>query len=107
MLLVCAGMLGKTLLTLSSLDPGLNVHNVLAARFALSPSAVKNPSQIQSAWQDVLDRARDVPGVEFAALTDIVPMRAGENSLTYRTMAAALPTNEEPLALASSVSPIT
>lgn len=48
-LLVCAGMLGKTLLTLSSLDPGLNMHNVLTARFALSPSAVANPSQIRSA----------------------------------------------------------
>lgn len=39
-LLVCAGMLGKTLLTLTSLDPGLNVHNVLTAYFAISPSAL-------------------------------------------------------------------
>jgi putative ABC transport system permease protein len=104
-LLVCAGMLGRTLVTLSSLDPGLNVQNVLTARFALSPSAVANPSQIQSAWQDVLDRARRVPGVEFATLTDIVPMRAGVNTLSYRTTADPLPPSQEPVALASSVTP--
>jgi putative ABC transport system permease protein len=104
-LLVCAGMLGKTLLTLSALDPGLNTHNVLTARFALSPTAVGNPSQIRSAWQDVLDRARRLPDVEFAALTDIVPMREGENSLPYRTTAAPLPAKEEPVALASCVTP--
>jgi hypothetical protein len=34
-LLVSAGMLGHTLLTLSSLNPGLDARNVLTARFAL------------------------------------------------------------------------
>ena len=102
-LLVCAGMLGQALLRLSSLDPGLDTHNILTAHFALSPSALANPSQLRSAWQDVLDRTRRVPGVEFAALADIVPMREGENSLSYRTTPAPLPPNEEPFALASSV----
>src|SRR5262249_28600824 len=104
-LLVSAGMLGNTLLTLSSLDPGLNVHNVLTARFALSPGALANPSQIRSAWQDVLDRARRLPDVEFAALADIIPMRQGENSGPYRTTPAPLPPNQEPFALGSTVTP--
>jgi putative ABC transport system permease protein len=104
-LLVCAGMLGKTLLRLSALDPGLNVHRVLTARFALSPETLANPSQIRAAWQDVLDHARRVPGVEAATLADIIPMREGENSLPYRTTAAALPPNQEPVALASCVTP--
>ncbi len=104
-LLVSAGMLGTTLLNLSSLDPGLNVHNILAARFAISPGALRNPSQIRSAWRDVLDRTRRVPGVEFAALADIIPMREGENSIPYRTTPAPLPPNQEPIALASCVTP--
>ena len=104
-LLVCAGMLGSTLLTLSSLDPGLNVHNILTARFAISPGVLANPPQIRAAWQDVLDQARRVPDVEFATLTDIVPMREGENSLFYRTTAAPLPHEQEPVALASCVTP--
>ncbi len=104
-LLVSAGMLGRTLLALSSLDPGFNPQNVLVARFALSPRALGNPSQIRSAWQDVLDRARRLPEVEFAALADIIPMREGQNVLPYRTTRNPLPPDQEPLALSSCVSP--
>jgi predicted permease len=104
-LLVSAGMLGHTLLALSSLDPGFNVHNVITAHFALSPTMLENPEQIRQAWQDVLDRARRVPGVESATLADIIPMRAGENSLPYWTSATPPPPNQEPIALASCVSP--
>jgi predicted permease len=102
-LLISAGMLGRTLLALSSLNPGFNAQNVLAARFALSPQVLGNPSQIRAAWRDVLDRARRVPDVEFAALADIVPMREGENVLPYRSTSNPLPPNQEPVALASSV----
>jgi predicted permease len=104
-LLVAAGMLGRTLLSLSSLDPGVKVRDVLTARFALSPGAVANPEQIRAAWQDVLDRARRVPGVASAALADIIPMREGENSLGYWTMPTPPPPNQAPIALASSVTP--
>jgi hypothetical protein len=104
-LLVSAGMLGHTLLALSSLDPGLNVRNIMAARFALSPTTLGNPEQVRAAWQDVLDRARGVPGVDSVALADIIPMREGENSLPYWTSATPPPANQEPVALASSVTP--
>ncbi len=104
-LLVSAGMLGRTLVALSSLNPGFNPQNVLAARFALSPKALDNPSQIRSAWRDVLDRARRLPDVKFAALADIIPMREGENFGPYRTTPNPLPPNQEPVALASTVTP--
>jgi predicted permease len=104
-LLLSAGMLGHTLLALSSLDPGFNVHNVVAARLALSPATLGNPEQIRSAWQDVLDRARRVPGVDSVALVDIIPMREGENSLPYWTTANPPPPNQTPFALASTVTP--
>jgi predicted permease len=104
-LLVSAGMLGDTLLALSSLDPGFNVHNVMAARFALSPGTLANPEQIRAAWQGVLDRARRVPGIEAVTLADIIPMREGENSLSYWTTATPPPPDQEAVALASSVSP--
>jgi hypothetical protein len=80
-LLVSAGMLGHTLLALSSLNPGFNPHNVLTARFALSPKVLDNPSQIRSAWRDVLDRSQHLPDVEFAALADIIPMRCAPRQL--------------------------
>ena len=43
--------------------PAMNVRNVLIARTALSPSAFSTPGRTRAAWQDLLDRARRVPGV--------------------------------------------
>ena len=103
-LLVAAAMLGRTILRLSSLDPGLNVRNVLVTRLAIAPSIVE-PAQIRAAWQDVLAQARRVPGVESAALVDTVPMREGNNEVAYWMSATLPPVSQQPLALATSVTP--
>ncbi len=104
-LLVAAGMLGRTLLRVSSLDPGVNLQNVLVTRMALSPGALADPGRIRPAWQDVLDRARRVPGVQSVAAVDTVPMREGNNQLGYWPSADVPPANKQPMALATSVTP--
>ncbi|HLW51583.1 MAG TPA: ABC transporter permease [Candidatus Angelobacter sp.] len=104
-LLVAAGILGRTLLRLSSLQTGLNVQNVLVTRMALSAGILKDPARTRAAWQEVLDRARAVPGVQAAAIVDTVPMREGNNQVGFWNSAAMPPRNEIPLALATSVTP--
>jgi predicted permease len=104
-LLVSAGMLARTLLRLSSLDPGVNIRNLLITRMALSPGTLSNPGQTRAAWQDVLDRTRGIPGVQSVALVDTVPMREGNNQLGYWPTSALPPYNELPIALATSVTP--
>ena len=104
-LLVSSGMLGRTLLHLSSLDPGVNIHNVLVSRMALSSSTLANTAQTRAAWQDVIDRAHRVPGVQSVAIVDTFPMRQGNNEISYWTNAAVPPENERPMALATSVTP--
>ena len=104
-LLVAAGMVGRTLLRLSALDPGVDIRNVLVTRLAMSPDALGNPEQIRVAWQDVLDRARRLPGVRSVALTDIIPMRIGTNALGYWTTPVPPPPNTMPVALATTVTP--
>lgn len=104
-LLVCAGMLGRTILRLSSLNPGIDVHNVLTGRVALPPAVLKDTRKIRSAWRDVIDRARSVPGVQAAAIVDTVPMRPGNNPLGYSTTADLAPENKRPLTLATCITP--
>ena len=104
-LLVSAGILGRTLFHLSSLDPGVNIRNVLTARMALSPRTLDSPARTRAAWQDILDRAHRVPGVQAIAMVDTVPMREGDNELGYWTSPAEPPRNQKPLALANSVTP--
>jgi predicted permease len=104
-LLVSAGMLGRTMLQLSSLDPGVNIQNVLTARMALSPGTLADPAKIRVAWQEVLDDAHRVPGVQAVTMVDTVPMRQGNNPIGYWTTPAAPPVNQQPVTLASSVTP--
>src|SRR5216684_951260 len=104
-LLVAAGMLGRTLLRVSSLDPGVNLQNVLVTRMALSPGVLTDPGRIRPAWQDVLDRARRVPGVQSVAAVDTVPMREGNNQIGYWPNADVPPENKQPMALATTVTP--
>jgi len=104
-LLVSAGMLGRTLLRLASLDPGVDVHNVLVARTALSPATLSDPGKTRAAWKDVLARARRLPGVQSVATVDTFPMREGDNEQAYWTSADLPPSNKLPFALLTSVSP--
>jgi predicted permease len=63
------------------------------------------PEQIRVAWQDVLDRARRVPGVRSVALADVIPMRIGTNAMGYWTTPDPPPPDTMPVALATTVTP--
>jgi predicted permease len=102
-LLVASGMLGRTLLRLSALDAGVNVHNLLITRASLSPATLSNPARARAAWEDLLDRVASVPGVQSVTMVDTVPMREGVNELAYSTAAALPPPDRQPLTLATSV----
>jgi predicted permease len=104
-LLVAAGILGQTLLRVSSLNPGLNVARVLTARVALSPGTLAEPTRIQGAWNELLEHARRVPGVEAVAALDTVPLREGSNRISYWTSAEITKKEDLPMVLASSVTP--
>jgi predicted permease len=104
-LLAAAGMLGRTLLRLSSLNPGVDSRNVLVTRMALSPATLASPGQIRATWREILDDARSVPGVQSIAIVDTFPMREGFNQVNYSTSSSLPPLDQAPLALATSVTP--
>lgn len=104
-LLVSAGMLGRTLLRLASLDPGVDIHNVLTARVALSPATLQDAARTRTAWKEILDRMSHLPGVQAIAMVDTVPFRRGNNPLEFWPTPALPPEGERPLTLANSVTP--
>ena len=104
-LLVSTAMFGRTLLRLSSLNPGVDIDNVLVTRVALSPSVLANPARTRAAWDDFLARAAATPGVDSIAIVDTVPMRSGNNPLGYWPTPAVPEDGKRPMALASSVTP--
>ena len=104
-LLVSAGMLGRTLLRLASLDPGVDIHNVLTARVALSPVTLQDAARTRTAWKEILDHVSHLPGIQAIAMADTVPFRRGNNPLDFWPTPALPPEGKRPLTLASSVTP--
>jgi predicted permease len=104
-LLTSAGIIGRTLLRISSLNPGLDIHNVLTAHVAISPEALSSPAKARAGWQELMDSLRADPAVQSVALTDTVPMREGQNVLNYWATATPPPPNQAPESLAVAVTP--
>src|SRR5262249_52519109 len=94
-LLVPAGALPRTLRRIAAVNPGLDVHNVWAARMALATSGLQHPAESRAAWDKVLEAAGAVAGVRAVATVDTVPMREGSNPIGYATSAANLPDDKK------------
>ncbi len=78
-LLVGAGLLIKSFVTVLHLDTGLRIEHVLT--FELDPPYAKysSPERITSFYEDLISRLRAIPGVDTAAAVDTLPM-TGEYS---------------------------
>jgi predicted permease len=55
------------------------MQHVISFRVGWSPSLTTTPAQTRAAWQQLLARMDELPGVEAADLTNIVPLSGGDN----------------------------
>jgi predicted permease len=70
MLLVAAGLLGRSFVRLLHVDPGYDAAGVLLARIHLQPGQNDVDGRIS---QSILDRVRAVPGVGHAGIGNMAP----------------------------------
>jgi putative ABC transport system permease protein len=78
-LLVGTGLLVRSFSTLQSVDPGFQAEDRLVLSTPLPESKYWEP-EAQRAFADAaLAHLRDLPGVESAALTNIVPLEGSDN----------------------------
>lgn len=78
-LLTGAGLLLRSIRNLWHVNPGFDTRNVISFQVGLSPSLTQTPAGTRTAYQQLLARIRQVPGVEAADLTNIVPLSGGDN----------------------------
>ena len=78
-LLVCAGLLIRSFRATRLFDPGFNPHNVLLESYDLFPAGYSE-AQGNAFNRQVLEKARELPGAQSAALADTVPLGFGSNS---------------------------
>jgi len=79
-LLAGAGLLFRTIHRLWDVNPGFDPHDVVTFKVGLSPSLTKTPSIKQIAYKQLVERIRQIPGVQAADLTVLVPLGHSSNS---------------------------
>jgi putative ABC transport system permease protein len=79
MILVGAGLLFRTVHNLWDVKPGFDTHDIITFKVGLSPSAAKTPSSMRSAYQQLIERIRNIPGVQAADLTVMAPLSQEAN----------------------------
>jgi putative ABC transport system permease protein len=76
-LLIGAGLMIRSLLRLSSVQPGFDPNNVLTARLTVPGTKFSSPAAQINFYDQVLRQVRATPGVESAGLIDSLPIDDG------------------------------
>jgi predicted permease len=82
-LLTGAGLLFRTIQHLWKADLGFESQHLLTLQVGLSASATKTGAGVRAAYQQLLGRIRQIPGVESAEVTTEVPMTHQINAIPF------------------------
>jgi putative ABC transport system permease protein len=73
-LVVTAGLLGKTLFVLSQVNPGFQPEHILTIRITPNQSFCKQQAACVALYSELVRRARGISGVSEAAVANTIPM---------------------------------
>jgi predicted permease len=78
-LLVGAGLMIRSLSSLGHVDPGFDVHQIMAMDLPVARTRFSQPRQQVAFFNAMITRVRSLPGVESAAVIDSLPMSGGSH----------------------------
>jgi len=79
-ILVGAGVLFRSIRSLWRADPGFIAQHTFTFRVGLSPQALETPEAQRNAFRQLTERLREIPGVEAADVTALVPLSQRDNA---------------------------
>jgi putative ABC transport system permease protein len=82
-LLAGAGLMMQSIWRLWQVDPGFNTRNLLTAQVAVSPQVMASPPAIRLAYRQMLGRVVAIPGIQWAAVTMVVPLSERDNEIGF------------------------
>ena len=82
-LLLGVGLLFRTIRYMWSVNPGFDTKNIITFNVGLSPSITEIPSNIGIAYQQLIQRIHEIPGVQSADFTNIVPLSGEDNGSPF------------------------
>jgi len=78
-LLAGAGLLMRSFAAVLKVDPGFNPEGVLTMRVALPDAVYNKPEQVRGFYDTLLSRLQQLPGVQSAGATSLIPL-GGQNA---------------------------
>jgi predicted permease len=94
-LLVCAGLLIRTVLRLRNVDTGFNVQNVLAMNIGLPGVKYPKPENQIAFYKQITERISALPGVKAAGTTSVLPLSQNFDGRGLRVEDQPKPRGEE------------
>ncbi|MGH9960026.1 MAG: ABC transporter permease, partial [Pyrinomonadaceae bacterium] len=91
MLLVSAGLLMRSFLSLMKTDPGFTPDNILTMNLILPAAKYKEAPQREAFFSELVRRVRTVPGVESAAAINYLPLGGSNSSDAFLVEGVAEP----------------
>jgi predicted permease len=82
-LLVSAGLLFRTIRQLWDVNPGFDTQHVITFKVGVSHSLTKTASSTRIAYQQLIERIRQIPGVQAADFTGSVPLSGQGGTLPF------------------------
>jgi predicted permease len=104
-LLVGAGLMARSLASLQNVDPGFRSQGLLGVTLSLSDILFREEEEYMGAYRTLLERYRELPGVEGAASIRYLPMRGSGEQADYTVVGQPPPPQgQEPSAWLLQVS---
>ncbi len=104
-LVMGAGLLGRSFLRLTHVDPGYDPHRVLTLATYVYGDRYQKPAVELAYYRQVLDRIRAIPGVEGAAMVSTLPLASFDRRGFHRQDRPLANESSAPSADTYSVSP--
>jgi putative ABC transport system permease protein len=104
-LLVAGGLLVASFAKLVRVPEGFEVEHILTVNLQLPEGQYTQPEQPSDFWRRVLASASGLPGVESAAVTNLLPLRGEWNNNPVNLPGDTRPAAERPFARYRRVSP--
>jgi putative ABC transport system permease protein len=104
-LLIGAGLLIRSFVKLLNTSPGFETRGVLIADIPLSRSRYATEEQQAAFTRQVIERARELPGVASAAAMNIVPLSGDGRQSSFTVEGRPVPPGQEPDGEVTTVTP--
>ncbi|MGA9998173.1 MAG: ABC transporter permease [Pyrinomonadaceae bacterium] len=90
-LLIGAGLMLRSFLHLTRIDPGFNPQHALTMQISLSEAKYKEDQQTITFYTEALERLRALPGVEAVGTTHVLPLSGTDSSRPFIITGRPLP----------------